>query len=88
MIAISYVAKNNLNVSSYPQPLPPPPLSPCSLTSLRAEQKNIFIFFVEVIKHCNIIRSFHCLIVILTLYCDLRGIFQAGGTQKGRDFTS
>ena len=84
MIAISYVAKNNKRefVPSTPTP------SPRSLTSLRAKQKNIFIFFVEVIKHCNIMRSFHCLIVILTLYCDLRGIFQAGGTQKGRDFTS
>ena len=68
MIAISYVAKNNQREFVL-SPLPPPPL-PRSPTSLRGNKKNIlFSFFVEVIKHCNVNRSSHCLIVMMTLPC-------------------
>ena len=64
MIAISYVAKNNQREFV---PSPPPPRSP---TSLRGNKKKLFsFFFVEVIKHCNVNRSFHCLIVMMTLPC-------------------
>ena len=72
MIAISYVAKNNkrefVTLTPHPPPPPPPPPPAPSLLSER-NKKYILFFFLEVIKHCNIIRSFHCLIVMLTLPC-------------------
>ena len=62
MIAISYVAKNNQR-----EFVPPPPATPL----LSEGTKNILFSFllVEVIKHCNVNRSFHCLIVMMTLPC-------------------
>ena len=65
MIAISYVAKNNQREFAPPPPPPSPPL-------LSEGTKNILFsfFLVEVmIKHCYVNRSFHCLIVMMTLPC-------------------
>ena len=63
MTAISYVAKNN-QCEFVPSPAPRSP------TSLRGNKKKYYsVFFVEVIKHCNVNRSFHCLIVMMTLPC-------------------
>ena len=60
MIAIIYVAKNNQR-EFVPSPPAPPLLS-------EGTTKNIIrFFFVEVIKHCIVNRSFHCLIVLIVM---------------------